>query len=207
MNDLVIIGGGRAGRFANTLAASCNVNVIGFLDDTFCVGELIDQVKVLGGTQDILKIADTTECQFFISITSKKVRRDLYNRIREYGLELLTIIHPSVVVYPGAHIGEGVLIQPFCTIQTGAVINHNVIIEEMCAIGVDVNIGCHSVIAPGVSLTGGAKVGEDCFIGTNSCINPEVTMRNGSVLGSGSTLISDTEELGVYAGAPAKKIK
>lgn len=207
MNKLVIIGAGRAGRFTNTLAAACGVEVIGFLDDTFPIGSSVDYRKILGGTKDVVTIADKYCCKFAISISSMPKRKELYDEMQEHGLKLLSLIHPSVVVYPGATIGEGVIIQPFCTVQTGARINENVIVEELCAIGVDVEIGRHSVIAPSVSLTGGCVVGRECFIGTRSCINPEVIFAQGGKLGSGSTLIRNSEGGGVYVGSPAAKIK
>ncbi|MDA3967445.1 MULTISPECIES: acyltransferase [Helicobacter] len=46
-----------------------------------------------------------------------------------------------------------------------------------------------------------------CIIGSGSCILPSVTMENGTALGAMSLLKDSTQEFGIYAGIPAKKIK
>lgn len=207
MNNIVIIGAGRAGRFTNGLAALCNVNVLGFLDDTFTVGETVDDIKILGSTHDILSINKNYNCQFLISITHMPKRIALYEFIKQNNIPLANLIHPTVIQYPKSHIGNGCIIQPFTTIQTGAYIADNVLIEESCAIGVDVKIGIHSVITPGVSIAGGCHVGDKCFLGTNSCVNPEIIIADETTIGSGSTVVKNTEAGTIYAGSPARFIK
>ncbi len=48
---------------------------------------------------------------------------------------------------------------------------------------------------------------DDCWVAANVMILPGVTLSKGTVVAAGSVLTKDTEEYGVYAGIPAKKIK
>jgi UDP-perosamine 4-acetyltransferase len=207
-NNIIIMGAGRAGRFISGLATYCNYTVIGFVDDTFSIGERVDGIEVLGSTSDhsLKQLYNEYQCEFIISITNMFKREQLYNFSRQACLPLATLIHPTVIKHNSVVIGNGCVIQPFCTLQPGAKINDNVIIEELSAIGVDVAIGKNTVITPGVSLTGGGKVGENCFIGSNTVINPEITVEDNCIIGSGSTVIKDTKAGFIYAGSPALRI-
>jgi len=207
MNNIMIIGAGRAGRFTNSLATLCNKKVIGFLDDTFTLGDSVDDVNILGTTDDILTVYEKYNCNFLISITHMTKRSDLLNLINRNNIPLASLIHPTVIQAPKSHIGKGCIIQPYTTIQTGAIIEDNVLIEERCSIGVDVIVGENTVITPGVSLSGGVEVQPNCFIGTNSCVNPEIIISCNTTVGSGSTVVKTTEPDTVYAGSPAKLLK
>lgn len=47
---------------------------------------------------------------------------------------------------------------------------------------------------------------DDVWIGFGAQIAPGVTVKKGSVIGMGGILMHTTEEYGIYAGVPAKKI-
>ena len=48
---------------------------------------------------------------------------------------------------------------------------------------------------------------DDVWIGAGAVIMPGITLRRGTVIGANSVVTLDTEEYGVYAGAPAKRIR
>ena len=50
------------------------------------------------------------------------------------------------------------------------------------------------------------NIEDDVWIGFGAQIMPGVTVRKGSVIGAGAVVTHSTEEYGVYAGVPAKKI-
>lgn len=47
---------------------------------------------------------------------------------------------------------------------------------------------------------------DDCWIGFGAQIVPGVRVKEGSVIGAGAIVTHDTEQYGVYAGIPARKI-
>jgi len=48
---------------------------------------------------------------------------------------------------------------------------------------------------------------DDVWLGAGAVVMPGVTIRRGSVIGANAVVTRDTEEYGVYAGAPARKIR
>jgi len=207
MNKLIIVGAGRFGRFSRYLATSCNLEVVGFLDDTMKVETTIDGLPILGSTEKMVQFSQTHQCKIAICISNMPARIKLVKECETSNIELATLIHSTVIQHPGSTIGKGVIIQPYTVIQTGAIIGNNTLIEEHCSIGVDTIVGKNSVIAPHVVITGAAKIEENCFIGSNSTINPEIIVKSGCVIGSGSVVIRNTESHCVYAGSPVKKIR
>lgn len=51
------------------------------------------------------------------------------------------------------------------------------------------------------------RIEDDVWIGAGASILPGVTLRKGTVIGANSVVNRDTEEYGVYVGAPARKIR
>lgn len=51
------------------------------------------------------------------------------------------------------------------------------------------------------------SIGDDVFIGSNVKVMKGVRIGKGSIIGSGSVVVSDVEELSIYAGVPAKLIR
>lgn len=48
---------------------------------------------------------------------------------------------------------------------------------------------------------------DDVWIGAGAVIMPGVTLRKGTVVGANSVVTKDTEQYGVFVGAPARKVK
>lgn len=87
-------------------------------------------------------------------------------------------------------------------------------------IGDDVLIGPNSVLASGehdiagdVLISGQAshgrpiRIGTGAWIGANCVIRGGVTIGEHCVIGAGSVVTKDTDAYGIYAGAPAKKLR
>lgn len=51
------------------------------------------------------------------------------------------------------------------------------------------------------------RIEDDVWIGAGAVIMPGVTLRRGTVVGANSVVTKPTEEYGVYAGAPARRIR
>jgi UDP-3-O-[3-hydroxymyristoyl] glucosamine N-acyltransferase len=97
-----------------------------------------------------------------------------FAKVMEYFQPLLTPeegIHPTAVIEPDAHIGEGVTIR------------------EFCYIGHHAHIGDGAVIYPHVVIGDGAQIGDDCILYPAVVINhhvhvgQRVRIHSGSVLG------------------------
>ena len=69
----------------------------------------------------------------------------------------------------------------------------------------------HEIVDRPMALTG-EKAGpitieEDVWVAANSTINPNITIAKGCVIGANSVVTKDTEPMGVYFGALAKRVR
>jgi UDP-3-O-[3-hydroxymyristoyl] glucosamine N-acyltransferase len=81
-------------------------------------------------------------------------------------------VHPTAVVSPAAHVGEGASVGPHCTVEPGARIGAHTVLMAGCYVGVQATIGEHCLLYPRV------VVREECVLG-NRCI-----LHAGAVIGA-----------------------
>ena len=128
-------------------------------------------------------------------------------KCREMGFQLVSAIHPSVIILPDAVISEGVWI------NAGSIIGYKAEIEA----GVLINTGCivehHNVLkeccqlAPGVVTAGHVTFWECCNVYTRSVIINRRQIGRGATVGAGSVIIRDVPDNCVVAGVPARVIR
>lgn len=88
------------------------------------------------------------------------------------------------------------------------IIGENTCIAHGSLIGHGCNVGKYVHFANGVKLGGSVVISDYNFLGSGSIISPGVKLMNTDIIiGSGSTVIKDITENGVFVGTPAKKIK
>ena len=123
----------------------------------------------------------------------------------------------------GCTVGDDCFIGPFVEVQKDAEIGSRTKVQshaficELVTIGADCFIGHGVMFINDLFSTGGPArgdknlwkktvIGNNVSIGSNATILP-VTVCDGAVIGAGSVVTKNIEELGVYAGNPAKKIR
>lgn len=127
--------------------------------------------------------------------------------IRKNGLRLISAVHSSALILPGAQIGEGVWINagvvigykaeigPGTIINTGAQIDHHNIVEECCQID------------PGVVTAGNVVLRGGCHLHTGSIIINRIIIGSNSIVGAGSVVIKDVPPNCTVVGVPGRIIK
>ena len=93
--------------------------------------------------------------------------------------------------------------------------NSKIIIGSNCLISYEVHIRTttHNYVKRSdLILNQGEKeysitIGDDCWIGFGAQIMPGVSIGKGSVIAAGAVVTHNTDDYGVYAGVPARKIK
>jgi len=135
--NLLIIGAGSPGRVVKEVAEAMNkFKKIDFLDDN---SEL-----AIGKCDEYMSFRDEYTYAF-VAFGSNEMRRKWTEKLRETGIEISTLIHPTAYVSPTADIEPGVLVLPKVALNINAVIKKESIIGMGSLIDHDVVIGdfCH----------------------------------------------------------------
>jgi len=207
-DKLVLIG---AGGHARSVIDSIDRNgyeEIVLLDKAFEPGFTIDGIPVIGDDDKLKDLFEKGFNKAFISVGSigaKKIRKDIYERVKEIGYTFPQVIDSSAVIShntvrlaEGIFIGKGAIINVGADIGECAIINSGAIIDHDCTIGAFVHI------APGVCISGGVKVGDCTHIGTGSSIIQNIKIGCNSVIGAGSMVNIDVDDGVTAFGVPCK---
>jgi len=73
-------------------------------------------------------------------------------------------VHPTAVVSPAAHVGEGASIGPHCTVEAGARIGAGTVLMSGCYVGVQASVGEGCLFYPRVVLREECVVGDRCIV-------------------------------------------
>lgn len=207
MRPLILVGGGGHCKSVIEAAESVGLIIKGIMDVSAQVGKTVLGYKVLGTDDDIPLYVD--ECQFVITvgfIKNPALRIKLYNKVREAGGRLATIIASTARVSKYAILGEGTVVMHHAFVNAGAYIGNNVILNTLSNVEHDVVVGDNCHISTGTMVNGDCVIGEDVFIGSNSVIANGLSISNDCIVGAGSVVINDLSIAGTYVGNPARLI-
>ena len=205
---LILVGGGGHCKSVVEAAESAGYNILGVLDMPEEIGKEILSTKVIGTDDDIPAYVDKAEFVITVGfIKNPAIRINLYNKIKEAGGKLATVIASTAYVSKYAEIGEGTVVLHHAIVNAGAKVGKNVILNTAANIEHDAVIGDNCHISTGTMVNGGAKIDFGTFLGSQSVVNHGITIMGGGIFASGSVINKDITGRGVYAGNPAKLIR
>lgn len=202
--NLILIGGGGHCKSVIDVAVSVGYNILGVLDMPEEVGTSVLDYKVIGTDDDIPQYVD--KAVFFITvgfIKNPAVRVRIYNKVKNAGGKLATIVASTAHVSRYAILGEGTVVMHQAVVNAGAQIGINCIINTFCNIEHDAVIGNQCHISTGAMVNGDCIVGERVFIGSQSVLANGITVGEDIIVGAGSVVRKSISEKGIYAGNPA----
>lgn len=121
MKPLIFIGGGGHCKSVIEAAESAGYRILGVLDLPEKVGKDILSAKVIGTDEDISTYVDKAEFVVTVGfINNPATRIELYNKVKEAGGRLATIIASTAYVSKYASIGEGTVVMHHAFINAGA---------------------------------------------------------------------------------------
>ena len=204
MKPLVLIGGGGHCKSVIEASESAGYEIMGVLDMPEDVGKEILSTKVIGTDDDIPSYVDKAEFVITVGfIKNPAIRIKLYNRVKEAGGKLATIIASTAYVSKYATIGEGTVVMHQAFVNAGAKVGNNVILNTFTNVEHDAVIGDQCHISTGTMVNGDCKVGANCFIGSQSVLANGVTIGDDIIVGAGSLVRKSINIKGIYSGNPA----
>ena len=204
MKPLILLGGGGHCKSVLEAAESAGYSILGVLDMPEDVGKDILSTKVIGTDDDIPTYVDKAEFVITVGfIKNPQTRIKLYNKVKEAGGKIATIIASTAYVSKYATIGEGTVVLHQAFVNAGAQVGCNVILNTATNIEHDAVIGDHCHISTGTMVNGECRVGERCFIGSQSVLANCITVGDDIIVGAGSLVRKSISEKGIYSGNPA----
>lgn len=187
--NLLIIGAGGHGRCIAELAAlTGEFSQVNFLDDAW-QPELAAESKIVGRTEHLAKYKHSFS-HVFIGIGNNSVREKLHAQVLAQGMSLATLVHPTAFISPSAQIGRGTVVFAGVVIGPGSHVGDNVIINCNSTIDHDGFVDDFAHLGVGVQLAGSSHIGKSVFIQAGSCAGFGVVAEPYAVFAPGSTLKS-----------------
>lgn len=207
--NLILVGGGGHCKSVIDVAESAGYNILGILDMPEEVGKSVLNYKVIGTDDEIPQYVDMVEFIITVGfIKNPAIRIRIYNKIKEAGGKLATIVASTAHVSRYATLGEGTVVMHQAVVNVGAKIGENCIINTFCNIEHDAVIGDQCHISTGTMVNGDCNVGQRVFIGSQSVLANSITVGDDIIVGAGSVVRKSISEKGIYAGNPASlKVK
>lgn len=205
--QVVVVGArldGQAGVVLDAIAEIGGMEIAGFIDNTpELQGKEIAGIPVIGSTDELGNIRFPSE-YVHIAIGDNVARGDIGRRLKDMGLKLLTVVHPTATVNRNAVVGEGCYIGPRAIVNNGSVIGGLCIINSGAIVEHDNKIGYSVHVAPGAKTAGRVRIDEYSFVGLGSVVLPDVHIGSGVMVGAGSTVVKDVPSGSTMIGYAAK---
>lgn len=202
--NLILVGGGGHCKSVIDVAESAGYNILGILDMPEEVGKQVLDYKVIGTDDDIPQFVDKAEFIITVGfIKNPAIRIKLYNRIKEAGGKLATIVASTARVSRFATLGEGTVVMHQAFVNAGAQIGANCIINTFCNIEHDAQVGDQCHISTGTMVNGDCKIGERVFVGSQSVLANGISISDDIIVGAASFVRKNITEKGIYSGNPA----
>ena len=207
MKDIIMVGGGGFCKSVIDVAEDAGYHILGVLDLPEEVGNNILSYKVIGTDDDIpLYVGNASFVVTVGHIKDSTLRRKIYNKIKEAGGEIETIIAKDAYVSPYAKIGEGALVMHKAMLSADVKVGTCTIINSLVNISHDAKIGDFCHVSTCASVNGACEIGNDTFIGSQTAVNQGVKVVGG-IIASQSLVNKDIIEKGISVGCPAQLIK
>ena len=202
--NLILVGGGGHCKSVIDVAESAGYDILGILDMPEEVGKSVLGYKVVGTDDDIPQFVDKAEFVVTVGfIKNPAIRIRIFEKIKEAGGRLATLVASTARVSKHAEVGEGTVVMHHAFVNAGAKIGRNCIINTFSNIEHDALVGDQCHISTGTMVNGDCKIGERVFVGSQSVLANGISIGDDIIVGAGSLVRKSISVKGIYSGNPA----
>jgi UDP-perosamine 4-acetyltransferase len=203
--------GGHARVVLDVIAAVGGFDVVGLLDPRRDLnGTAVGGAEVIGDDALLARLYDDGVRHAFIGLGGAgdtRPRRRLYELARGRGFDVPSLVHPTAVVSPSAHIGAGATVLPLSVVQAGSFLGEDVIVNTAAVVEHDCRVGVHVHVASNATLASGVTVADGAHIGAGATIRQGISIGEDAVVGAGAVVVSDVQPGTVVVGVPARVLR
>lgn len=206
VRDTVIYGTKGMGR--DTLSwmddAGAAGSVRGFIThDPTEIGTEVAGLPILGGLDYPLR-HESTRVVLGAGNTPKRLAALKFYRAR--GVDVVTVVHPSVVLGARVIIADGAILCPGVIVCTDVSIGSGVIVNYGAIVGHDCVIDDGAFIAPGANLAGTVHVGSGAHVGLGASVVQKLAIGERAMVGAGAVVVNDVAPDTTVVGVPARPL-
>ena len=202
--NLILVGGGGHCKSVIEVAESAGYTILGIVDRPEELGKLVLDYKVIGVDDDIPQYVEKAEFVITVGfIKNPALRIKLYNKVKEAGGKLATIVASTAHVSKYATLGECTVVMHQAFVNAGAQIGNNVILNTFTNIEHDAVVGDQCHISTGTMVNGDCKIGQNVFVGSQSVLANGIEVGDNIIIGAGSVVRKSISQKGIYVGNPA----
>lgn len=212
MKDIAIFGVGGFGREVLALIKDINSektqwNILGFFDDGYEKGVMINGYPNLGKTEDLNNWEKPISIAISVGnpVTKKKIIDKIVNPLVNYP----TLVHPSAWIGDKdfVKLGKGCIICAGNMITTNIEIGDFVILNLGCTVGHDSIIKDYAAFMPSVNISGEVVIEEGVYVGTGAKIINQLEIGEYTIVGAGAVVAKTLPARCTAVGVPAKVVK
>ncbi|MCH9813572.1 MAG: NeuD/PglB/VioB family sugar acetyltransferase [Epsilonproteobacteria bacterium] len=167
---ILIGGGGHCKSVIDVIERENRYQIAGIIDKKELIGQKVLNYTIIGSDDELGRLISKYTYAFVTvgQIKTPDIRIKLFNKLKEIGYTVPTIISPLAYVSRYSFIGEGTVIMHHALVNANGRVGKNCIINTKALIEHDsvVEDNCH--ISTGAIVNGGAQVKAHTFYGSNS---------------------------------------
>jgi sugar O-acyltransferase (sialic acid O-acetyltransferase NeuD family) len=179
---VLIYGASDFGKILRNLIRYCDYEFLGFISDLHKGEEIIGDFDKVESQINKNKI----EIIIGVGYSDLQNRWSLYQRVKESGFRIASVIHPNAYICNSAKLDEGVIVMAGTNIDFNAKIGSISVLWPGTVISHDSKIGSNCFFSPNSTLCGFSTVGNNCFIGANAVIVDHTEVKENSFIKANS---------------------
>jgi sugar O-acyltransferase (sialic acid O-acetyltransferase NeuD family) len=190
---------------ADILVSKGDTEFTGFVDDSAEVrNTTILGFPVLGDGEWLRQQALDSRIAVVLGVGDNRIRQLLGERCSHWGIEILTVIHPSATVArtavlgPGTVVMAGAIINPEAKVGAGVIVNSGAVVEH------DVEVGDYAHVAPNASMGGASRLGGFSHLGLGAVVLQCIHIGARTIVGAGAVVVENLPDGVVAVGIPAR---
>lgn len=169
----IVVGDGAHARYVHdTVLRASACRVIGCVSNERARGDFVGRMSVLGRDADLAALFRDGVRKALVGVGSSRsgarsnaARQRIYERLRELGFEVPTVVDPDASVCASASLGAGTLVGARAVVSAHARTGVNCLVNVGAIVCHDVVLGDHVHVTPGAILAGSVTVGDGSTIG------------------------------------------
>lgn len=205
---ILIGGGGHCKSCIDVIERTNKFDIVGILDVAVNVGVKVLNYEIIGTDEELPSFINP-ETHFLITIGQIKtaaIRMKIFQQLVNLNANIATVVSPTAHVSIHAKIGFGTIVMHQVVVNADVNIGSNCILNTGCIIEHDSVVGNHTHVSTQAVINGGCVLGDEVFIGSNSTLANQRTIASRVIVGTGTVVVKNVDEPGIYVGNPIRKI-